>query len=157
MHRARNGEFADLDAALHDAIDAWHSSDTVEPLAERLGFTADEYARWAKDPSRLAAIVAKKYAIPLRASDSPDVVAWLCATCRAVYPEHHQDLATRCCDRTCHWDGCSASRATCYVYCDEHRKAHAAQLERERFEKAEKIDAAGYVGFVFKECLDAFI
>lgn len=41
-------------------IEAWHTSDTNQPLHVFLGFTLEEYKAWFRDPSSLAAIANSK-------------------------------------------------------------------------------------------------
>lgn len=46
--------------ALLDAVDEWHEGDSPLPLHEFLGFTWDEYVRWAVHPEQLQAILAER-------------------------------------------------------------------------------------------------
>lgn len=54
------GLVADPDVAIDAWISEWHRTPGTVPLHEFLGFTWDEYARWAANPSTLSGIVSSR-------------------------------------------------------------------------------------------------
>lgn len=66
---ALRGDYTDRVMALDDAIDTWHDRRDdrfpVAPMHEWLGFTWEEYRRWAEDPSALDAILAGRATPPV--------------------------------------------------------------------------------------------
>lgn len=79
-------------------------------------------------------------------SDTP--IAQACAKCRRVY-QIGDAFAERCCDRRCMDCGASISSSG-LVRCNDCAAKHSAVVEAERFDKAEKIDAADYDGPVYQ-------
>lgn len=59
LERAMQGDFDDVRAAIYDAIDAWHETDGEVSLAAYLGFSDEEYKRWAENADCLEAIIAE--------------------------------------------------------------------------------------------------
>lgn len=60
IDRVINGEVSDIDTAVDDAIDEWHTSNTGMELYEFLGLTREEYTLFVIKPSLLKSIIEAK-------------------------------------------------------------------------------------------------
>jgi hypothetical protein len=65
IQRALSGDVIDL-REINADIDAWHETDTTEPLNEWLGMSFDEYALYVERPQALRYILqARKYGVDI--------------------------------------------------------------------------------------------
>lgn len=62
IDRCLRGEVDNPDAAIDDAVSAWHEGDSVDELHVYLGMTDEEYSRWVIDPAALATILEERRA-----------------------------------------------------------------------------------------------
>jgi len=65
MERAVAGEIDDLDAAILDAVDAWHEyqipeDEIGENIMTWLGMSRSEYTSWVINPKELLAIIQQR-------------------------------------------------------------------------------------------------
>lgn len=80
-----------------------------------------------------------------------DAKGWMCQHCYRHYQvctfgRDTEDQARVCCQKECDEDGCPEPRPNYGLYCDRHQEEHQARRERERFERATKVDLKDYDG-----------
>ena len=90
-------------------------------------------------------------AVALKRDGETDVAAWQCRTCETIFPSDYGDAANNCCPKRCAGDDCETVVERHRLCCPPCLKRHEAAVERERFEKAEKVAAKDYEGWVYSD------